>query len=151
MTTPPPLQNHDRPWGHDIHSPKPSNTTRPYYKNTSGIGTGAFTNRLMDTSNQLFHEWITDCRLVSIHKNLYDEDYYKTNQIPTTYQHGGKTIDHVFCTPQLFGCVTGVAIEPLHEGIYSDHQALVVDFDTAQLLSQPLNISKPKTMLGKYA
>jgi hypothetical protein len=104
-------------------------------------------NEALDTSNQLFHEWIAKCGLVSIHENLYNRDYYKANPILTTYQHGGKTIDHVFCTLQLFKCVTGVAIKPLHDRIYSYHQALIVDFDTAQLLGQPLHISKPKTRL----
>jgi hypothetical protein len=39
-------QHHYKPWGHDIQSPKPPNTTRLYYKNTNGISTRAFTNRL---------------------------------------------------------------------------------------------------------
>jgi hypothetical protein len=43
--------------------------------------------------------------------------------------------------------VTGAAIEPLHNRIFSDHRALIVDFDTAQLLGQTLNIAKPKTRL----
>jgi hypothetical protein len=34
-----PLQRHYQPWGHDIQSPKPENTTHLYYKNTNGIGT----------------------------------------------------------------------------------------------------------------
>jgi hypothetical protein len=40
-----------RPWGHDIQSPKPNNTTRLYYKNTNGIGTRAFTNGLTTLYN----------------------------------------------------------------------------------------------------
>jgi hypothetical protein len=39
-------QRHYQPWGHDIQSPKPENTTCLYYKNTNSIGTRAFTNRL---------------------------------------------------------------------------------------------------------
>jgi hypothetical protein len=88
-------------------------------------------NKALDTNNQLFQEWIAECGLVGIHENLYDKDYYINNPIPTTFQHGGKKIDHVFCTPRLFGCITGVAIKPLHNGIFSDHRALIVDFDTA--------------------
>jgi hypothetical protein len=38
--------NHMTANGHDTQSPKPSNTTRLYYKNTNSIGTSAFTNRL---------------------------------------------------------------------------------------------------------
>jgi hypothetical protein len=40
-----------------------------------------------------------------------------------------------------------VAIKPLHDGIFSDHWALIVDFDTPQLLGQALHIAKPKTRL----
>jgi hypothetical protein len=40
-----------------------------------------------------------------------------------------------------------VAIEPLHDSIFSDHQALIVDFDTPQLLGQAIHIAKPKTRL----
>jgi hypothetical protein len=104
-------------------------------------------NEDLETTNQLFHKWIAKCGLVSIHENLYAKENYKTNPVPTTYQYGAKKIDHVFCTPRLFGCVTGVAIEPLHNGIFSDHQALIVDFDMEQLLGQTLNIAKPKTRL----
>jgi hypothetical protein len=39
-------QQHFQPWGYDIQSPKPENTTRLYYKNTNSIGTRVFTNRL---------------------------------------------------------------------------------------------------------
>jgi hypothetical protein len=56
-------------------------------------------NKDLDTNNQLFHEWIAECRLVSVHENLYDKEYYETNPVPTTYQYGGKKINHVFCTP----------------------------------------------------
>jgi hypothetical protein len=63
-------------------------------------------NKDLETTNQLFHEWIAKCGLVSVHENLYSEEYYKTNPVPTTYQYAAKKIDHVFCTPQLFGCVT---------------------------------------------
>jgi hypothetical protein len=104
-------------------------------------------NEDLETKTQLFHKWIAECRLVSVHENLYDEEYYKTHPVPTTYQYGAKKIDHVFCTPRLIGCVTGVAVKPLHDRIFSDHQALIVDFNTEQLLGQPLNISKPKTRL----
>jgi hypothetical protein len=45
MTANPP-QRHYQPWGHDIQSPKPENTTRPNYKNTNGIGTSSLTNGL---------------------------------------------------------------------------------------------------------
>jgi hypothetical protein len=41
-----PQQPHYCPWGYDISSPKPNNTTRLYYKNTNGIRTRAFTNGL---------------------------------------------------------------------------------------------------------
>jgi hypothetical protein len=41
-----PLQRHYQPWGHDIQSPKPENTTRLYYKNTNGIRTSSLTNGL---------------------------------------------------------------------------------------------------------
>jgi hypothetical protein len=81
------------------------------------------------------------------HESMYDEEYYEANKIPTTHQSGTSKIDHVFCTPRLFGSVTGVAIEPLHDGIFSDHWALVVDFDTAQLIGQAIHIAKPKTRL----
>jgi hypothetical protein len=47
----------------------------------------------------------------------------------------------------LFGCITGVAIEPLHEGIFSDHHTLIVDFDTGKLLGHAIHIAKPKTRL----
>jgi hypothetical protein len=56
-------------------------------------------NEVLDTTNQLFHKWITKCGLISVHENLHDKEYYKANPMPTTYQHGGKKIDHVFCTP----------------------------------------------------
>jgi hypothetical protein len=56
-------------------------------------------NEDLETTNQLFHEWIAECRLVSVHENLYDKEYYKTHPVPTTYQYGAKKIDHVFCTP----------------------------------------------------
>jgi hypothetical protein len=46
MTSTPQQQHHYKPWGHDIQSPKPENTTRLYYKNTNSISTRAFTNRL---------------------------------------------------------------------------------------------------------
>jgi hypothetical protein len=36
------------------------------------------------------NEWIAECGLVSVHENLYDEDYYKQHPIPSTYQHGEK-------------------------------------------------------------
>jgi hypothetical protein len=49
-------------------------------------------NESMDSNNQLFHEWIAECSLVSVHENLYDEDYYEQHPIPSTYQHGGKSI-----------------------------------------------------------
>jgi hypothetical protein len=78
---------------------------------------------------------------------MYDEEYYKANKIPTTHQSSTSKIDHVFCTPGLFGSITGVAIKPLHNGIFSDHQALIVDFDTLQLLRQAIHIAKPKTRL----
>jgi hypothetical protein len=80
------------------------------------------TNKELETNNQLFHEWIAECRLVSIHENLYNEDYYKAHPIPSTYQYGEKKIDHVFCTPQLFGCVMGVTIKLLHNGLFSNHR-----------------------------
>jgi hypothetical protein len=104
-------------------------------------------NKALETNNQLFHEWIAECRLVSVHENLYDKEYYEAHPIPSTYQYREKKLDHVFCTPWLFGCVTVVLIEPLHDGLFSDHRALIVDFDTAQLLSQMLHIAKPKTRL----
>jgi hypothetical protein len=102
-------------------------------------------NKALDTNNQLFQEWIAECGLVSVHENLYNKDYDINNPIPTTFQHGGKKIDHVFCTPRLFGCITGVAIEPLHDRIFSDHRSLIVDFNTAHLLGQAIHIAKPKT------
>jgi hypothetical protein len=46
MTSPPQQQHHYKPWGYDIQSPKPENTTRLYYKNTNSISTRAFTNGL---------------------------------------------------------------------------------------------------------
>jgi hypothetical protein len=104
-------------------------------------------NEALDTKNQHFHEWIVECSLISVHENLYDGEYYETNKIPTTHQNGTSKIDHVFCTPHLFGSVKGVAIQPLHDGIFSDHQALIVDFDTPQLLGQAIHIAKPKTRL----
>jgi hypothetical protein len=104
-------------------------------------------NEALDTNNQLFHKWIAECGLVSVHENLYNEEYYNNNPIPATYQHGRKKIDHVSCTPRLFGCFTGVAIKPLHDRLFSDHRALIVDFDTAQLLGQTLHIVKSKTRL----
>jgi endonuclease/exonuclease/phosphatase family metal-dependent hydrolase len=61
------------------------------------------------------------------------------NNLPTQQQK----IDHVFCTPRLFGCVTGV----LHSRLFSDHRALIVDFNTAQLLGQTIHIAKPKMTL----
>jgi hypothetical protein len=87
-------------------------------------------NEALDTKNQHFHEWIAECCLISIHENVYNEEYYEANKIPTTHQNSTSKIDHVFCTPCLFWSVKGVAIEPLHDGIFSDHWALIVDFDT---------------------
>jgi hypothetical protein len=87
-------------------------------------------NEALDTNNQLFHKWIAECRLVSVHSNLYDE------AISTT----SKKIDHVFCTLRLLGCITGAVIEPLHNGIFSDHQALIVD-------SIPANYSTKQSRL----
>jgi hypothetical protein len=59
-------------------------------------------NESMDLNNQLFHEWIAECGLVSIHENLYNKDYYKQHPIPSTYQHGGKesmcSAPHAFST-----------------------------------------------------
>jgi hypothetical protein len=104
-------------------------------------------NESLDTSNQHFQEWIAECRLISAHENFYDEEYYDNNKIPTTHQNGSTKIDHVFCTPRLFGCITGVAIEPLHDGIFSDHHTLIVNFDTGQLLGHATHIAKPKTRL----
>jgi hypothetical protein len=48
MATPSPLPPlpHYLPWGHDFRAPKPSNTTRLYYKSTNSIGTRSFTNGL---------------------------------------------------------------------------------------------------------
>jgi hypothetical protein len=69
-------------------------------------------NESLYTSNQHFQEWIVECSLISLHENLYDKEYYDTNKIPTTHQYGSTKIDHVFCTPRLFGCVTRVGIEP---------------------------------------
>jgi hypothetical protein len=43
-------------------------------------------NKSLDTSNQPFQEWIVECSLISAHENLYDEEYYDTNKIPTTHQ-----------------------------------------------------------------
>jgi hypothetical protein len=43
--------------------------------------------------------------------------------------------------------VTGAAIEPLHDRIFSDHMVLIVNLNTAQLLGQTLNVAKPKTRL----
>jgi hypothetical protein len=57
------------------------------------------TNKALETNNQLFHKWIAECGLVSVHKNLYNEEYYKAHPIPSTYQYGEKEINHVFCTP----------------------------------------------------
>jgi hypothetical protein len=78
-------------------------------------------NEAFDSKNQHFQEWIAECGLISVHENMYDKEYYKVNKIPTTQQNGTSKIDHVFCTPRLFGSVTGAAIEPLHDGIFSDH------------------------------
>jgi hypothetical protein len=103
-------------------------------------------NESLNTSNQHFQEWIAECSLKSTHENLYDK-YYDINKIPTTQQNGSTKIDHVFCTPRLFRCVTGVAIEPLHNRIFSDHQALIVNFDTGQLLGHATHIAKPRTRL----
>jgi hypothetical protein len=47
-------------------------------------------NKALDTTNQLFHEWIAECRLISVHKNHYDKEYYETNPVPTTYHYGAK-------------------------------------------------------------
>jgi hypothetical protein len=104
-------------------------------------------NEPLDTKNQHFHKWIAECSLISVHENVYDKEYYDSNKIPTTYQNSISKIDHVFCTPCLFGSIKGVAIEPLHDGIFSDHQALIVDFNTPQLLGQTIHITKPKTRL----
>jgi hypothetical protein len=104
-------------------------------------------NESLNTSNQHFQEWIAECGLIRAHENLYDKEYYDTNKIPTTHQYGSTKIDHVFCTPRLFGCVTRVAIEPLHNRILSDHHALIVEFDTGQLPGHATHIAKPKTRL----
>jgi hypothetical protein len=104
-------------------------------------------NESLDTSNQHFQEWIAECGLISAHENFYDEEYYDNNKIPTTCQNSSTKINHVFCTPRLFGCITRVAIEPLHDGIFSDHRALIVDFDTGKLLGHAIPIAKPKTRL----
>jgi hypothetical protein len=104
-------------------------------------------NEALDTKNQHFHELMAECGQISIHENVYDEEYYETNKIPTTHQNGTSKIDHNFCTPHLFGSVKGVAIKPLHDSIFSDHQALIVDFDTPQLLGRAIHIAKPKTRL----
>jgi hypothetical protein len=69
------------------------------------------TNPLIQATNN-FQKWIADCSLISTHKNLYDKEYYDTNSHPTTHQYGSTKIDHVFCTPRFFRCITGVAIEP---------------------------------------
>jgi nicotinamide riboside kinase len=47
MTPTAPQQALYCPWGHDIQSPKPNNTTRLNYKKTNSIGTRAFTNGLI--------------------------------------------------------------------------------------------------------
>jgi hypothetical protein len=101
-------------------------------------------NEPLDTKNQHFHEWIAECGLISVHENLYNREYYERNKIPTTHQNGTSKIDHVFCTPCLFGSVKGVAIEPLHDGIFLDHQALIVDFDTPQLWDKPSTLRSQK-------
>jgi hypothetical protein len=104
-------------------------------------------NEALDTKNQHFQEWIAECSLISMHESMYNEEYYKANNIPTTHQSGTSKIDHVFCTPWLFGSVTGVAIKPIHNSIFSDHGALIVDVNTSQLLTQTRYIVKPKTRL----
>jgi hypothetical protein len=69
MTSTVPQQPLYCPWGHNIQSPKPNNTTRLYYKNTNGIRTRAFTNRLttlyhhhkaMESNISLYTETNTD-------------------------------------------------------------------------------------------
>jgi hypothetical protein len=45
-------------------------------------------NKPLDTKNQHFHEWIAECSLISVHENVYDEEYYEQNKIPTTHQNG---------------------------------------------------------------
>jgi hypothetical protein len=114
MTTPPPPQIHYRPWGwgHNIKSPKPNNTTRLYYKNTNGIRTRAFTNRLttlhhhhkaMESNISLYTKTNMDWRqLTTKHLNethcqqLYHNAIFAYSTQNTSakhwYQHGGTMI-----------------------------------------------------------
>jgi hypothetical protein len=95
-------------------------------------------NEALDTKNQHFQEWIAECGLISAHENLNDEEYYKNHKIPTTHQHSTTKIDHVLCTPRLFGCVTGTAIEPLHNGSF-------------QIIALSFSISTPILCLVKQS
>jgi hypothetical protein len=70
-----PQQPHYRPWGHDIRSPKPDNTTILYYKNTNSIGTRAFTSGL----TTLYHHH----KELGINISLYTETNTDWQQ-PTT-------------------------------------------------------------------
>jgi hypothetical protein len=75
-------------------------------------------NEALDTKNQHFHEWIAEYSHISVHKNVCDEEYYEMNKLPTAHQNGTSKIDHIFCTPHLFRSIKGVAIKPLHDGIF---------------------------------
>jgi hypothetical protein len=83
-------------------------------------------------------------------RNVFDEDYYEDNPLPTAYLSGTKNIDHMFCTPRLFDCIVGVSIEPLAAGIKTDHHALIVDFDTEAMLGGSIQqITKNSTRILK--
>lgn len=65
---------------------------------------------------------------MSIHENIFDEQYYLDHPIPATYQRGNRKIDHILCTPHMMDCVTNAAILGEHIGSFSNHRYLVVDF-----------------------
>jgi hypothetical protein len=60
-------------------------------------------NEALDTKNQHFQEWIAECGLISVHKSMYNKEYYKANKIPTTHQNSTSKIDHMLCTPAYSG------------------------------------------------
>ena len=69
-----------------------------------------------------------ECCLIDAHAKTSD-----TSPAPATHQRGSEKIDFILVSPRIAKAITSASILALQDGYYSDHRALMDDFDAREL------------------
>jgi hypothetical protein len=92
-------------------------------------------NEHIDSHKAVIHHISNQCTLIDIWKWQHP-----CSDEPNTYLGGQTRIDYALVSPALEPAVTAVGYQPFHHTAITDHRALFVDFNTAQLFGNEYNM-----------